>query len=677
MINFIYKHLRFCPKTGRFIGFNRFRGLSQLLLPIIGLVAMVWVLIRVIPKPSRLSYPCVRTAMPIAAGFIGYLSMLALSSIAFVRSKKPLRYYPIFFLGAFIIFGISGFYLTRSNIILAVNATVNANEPIGEAKGIFPGRVVWVHNPNAVNQNCNPGSYGHAWYMSENNNQSVVNYMVSIAIDSLTGQKSDSAAWRTIFQYHNETRGKGMVNYRSGEKIFIKINSCSSWGGNYNPTDLSKVNNAWYGMAETSPAMVLAVLHQLVDIVHIAQSDIYIGDPMKHIYKHAYERWHQRYPGIHYLDHDNYAGLGREQAKPSATAKIYYSDRGTILRPNVSYPGNPVGTTPILYDSLYTIFEDAEYILNIPQLKGHKRAGVTMFAKNHFGSQTRADAMHMHNGLPAPMEMQNDTSRLGYGLYRIQVDLMTHSLLRKKNLIFLMDALWGSDYEQDQPLKWQIAPFNNSFSASVFASFDNVAIESVGYDFLRSEFTVARGAGTFVQMRGADDYLHQAADSTNWPSGIKYDPDGTGVHIYSLGVHEHWNNSTDKKYSRNLGTGAGIELIDIEQNNITGIECQENLVLNSFKLYQNYPNPFNLETKILYVLPVESSVEISIYDIQGRIVKSFAYSAQSAGYQSVVWDGTSSQGSMMPGGIYIYRVKASSIGSRIFFDKSAKMILRK
>lgn len=677
MIKFISRHLQFCPKTGRVIGFRRFRGFSQILLPFVGLAAIVWILIRVIPKPARLSYPCVRTAMPIAAGFIGYLSMVALSSIAFLRSKKPFRYYPVFLLGAFIIFGISGFYLTGSNINLKADANVTPNKPIGEAKGIFPGRVVWAHNPHAVDQNCDPASFGHAWYMSENNNQPVVDYMVSAAIDSLTGQKSDSAAWRSIFQYHNATRGKGKVNYHSGEKIFIKINSCSSWGGNFNTADLSKVNNAWYGMSETSPAIILAVLHQLVDIVHVAQSDIYIGDPMKHIYKHEYEQWHPRYPGVHYLDHDNYSGLGREQVKPSATAKIYYSDKGAILRPDVSYPGNPAGTTPILYDSLYTIFEDAEYILNIPQLKGHKRAGMTMFAKNHFGSQSRADAMHLHNGLPAPMEMQNDTSRLGYGLYRIQVDLMTQSLLRKKNLVFLMDALWGSDYEQDQPLRWQMAPFNNSFSASVFASFDNVAIESVGYDFLRSEFTIARGAGTFVQMRGVDDYLHQAADSTNWPKGIKYDPDRSGIHIYSLGVHEHWNNQTDKKYSRNLGTGNGIELIDIEQNNLTGIATQENPVQNSFKLCQNYPNPFKSSTKILYILPLESSVEISIYDMQGRIVKSFANIIQSSGYQTVEWDGTSNHGNMMSGGIYLYRVKAISVGSGIIFDKTAKMLLQK
>ena len=251
-------------------------------------------------------------------------------------------------------------------------------------------------------------------------------------------------------------------------------------------------------MSETSPAMVLSVLHQLVDIVHVAQTDIYIGDPIRNIYKHLYDQWHARYPDIHFLGYDNYSNLGREQVvrSSSAATKIHYSDRGTILRENAMYPTSIVGTDPIWYDSLYTIYEDAEYMLNIPQLKGHMRAGMTMFAKNHFGSQSRSSAGHLHKGLPCPEEMDyGDTSRLGYGLYRVQVDLMTHSLLRKKNLIFLLDALWGTDYEQDKPLKWQMAPFNNTYSSSVFASLDNVAIESVGYDFLRSEFTVARLSG--------------------------------------------------------------------------------------------------------------------------------------------------------------------------------------
>jgi hypothetical protein len=63
-------------------------------------------------------------------------------------------------------------------------------------------------------------------------------------------------------------------------------------------------------------------------------------------------------------------------------------------------------------------------------------------------------------------------------------------------------------------------------------------------------------------MVGAvDNYLHEAALADRPPSGIRYDPEGDGTPLESLGVHEHWNNPQEKQYSRNLGTGEGIELI--------------------------------------------------------------------------------------------------------------------
>ncbi|MFZ1288600.1 MAG: T9SS type A sorting domain-containing protein, partial [Melioribacteraceae bacterium] len=162
-------------------------------------------------------------------------------------------------------------------------------------------------------------------------------------------------------------------------------------------------------------------------------------------------------------------------------------------------------------------------------------------------------------------------ARPGYGLYRVQVDLMGHEILGKKNLVYLMDALWGTDHELNPPTKWQTEPFNNDWTSSVFASFDPVAIESVGYDLIRTEFTKERYPTSYedvvdvIQMEGVCDYLKQAADSSNWPEGIKYDPENDGTILTSLGVHEHWNNPTDKQYSKNLGTGNGIELIKISK----------------------------------------------------------------------------------------------------------------
>jgi hypothetical protein len=60
--------------------------------------------------------------------------------------------------------------------------------------------------------------------------------------------------------------------------------------------------------------------------------------------------------------------------------------------------------------------------------------------------------------------------------------------------------------------------------------------------------------------------LHQAADRANWPDSLVYDPDNSGIPVPSLGTHEHWNNSEEKLYSRNLGNGNGIELVSIPES---------------------------------------------------------------------------------------------------------------
>jgi hypothetical protein len=377
----------------------------------------------------------------------------------------------------------------------------------------------------------------------------------------------------------------------------------------------------------------------------VDQSDIYLGDPMKHIYKHFYDILHPEFPNVHYLDHNGYAG--RETFVKSTTARIFYSDKGAVLK------SDGATGTPVTDDYLYTVFETCEYLINIPQLKAHRYAGISMFAKNHFGSQTGNDANHLHGGLVAPGT--DSATRTGYGLYRVQVDLMGHDLLGKKNLFYLMDGLWGTDYELDVPVKWKMAPFNNGWSSSIFASFDPVAIESVGYDFLRSEFTPSRGLGTYVQMNGVDDYLHQAADTTNWPAGIKYDPMGNGRHIQSLGVHEHWNNATDMQYSRNLGGSEGIELVKTIP---TGIASNHKHTSPDFVLLSSYPNPFNPSTMIEIEFPKAMTAALRVYSIDGKCVKTLFDKRVSAGKQRILFDASG-----LSSGIYLVSLK-SELGTK-------------
>lgn len=64
-------------------------------------------------------------------------------------------------------------------------------------------------------------------------------------------------------------------------------------------------------------------------------------------------------------------------------------------------------------------------------------------------------------------------------------------------------------------------------------------------------------------MPRGEDYLHEAALADNPPSGTFYDPNHPRPtqRLASLGVHEHWNNPEERKYSRNLGRPEGIELL--------------------------------------------------------------------------------------------------------------------
>ncbi|MBN2020777.1 MAG: DUF362 domain-containing protein [Sedimentisphaerales bacterium] len=428
------------------------------------------------------------------------------------------------------------------------------NEPNGIAQGIYPGRVVWVYDANATNENCT-NTYTpieDGWFLSKNNDQAVIDRMVSQMLRSLTGEISDEAAWDALFRDFNRKKGRGDVGYFPGEKIMIKINAVSTWLGNYN-SNYSIVYNEFYGISETSPQVILSVLRQLVNVYGVHQQDITVGDPMKHIYKHTYDLLHNEFLSVKYLDHSAH-NWGRTQMVPSANPEIFYSDRGTILR--------EVNLAPVYNDYLPTCITEANYMINIGGFKGHARAGITACAKNFFGANCRYEAPHLHEGLVSPDEVSQ--SRTGYGLYRVQVDLMGHRLLGGNTVINIVDGLWGGPEAIEGPEKWVTAPFNNDYSSSIFASQDLVALESVCFDFLKEEFTAANHPDTYwPQMDGVDDYLHQAADSNNWPAGIIYDPEDDGIPIESLGVHEHWNDANNKEYTRNLDpvNGQGIELV--------------------------------------------------------------------------------------------------------------------
>lgn len=568
---------------------SSFKFSSKVIFIIMGIASSVWFLIRVIPKPQRAGYPCMRAAAPVMSGFIIYLLSLG-GSVLFFRETftnlKKAKYWSA--IGAFficlvliVVFNLNDVKKIYSNV-LGIKWTKGVlpdapNTPMGTPWGIHPGRVAWTRSPNATNENCT-NTITDAYFMAKNNNQDTINKLANKAVMIVAGKNTVAASWDTIFKNFNKRKTGTATGYISGQKIFIKVNNGQAgWAIN---TDLSEkgnpsvtgVSNA--AMSNTSPEAVLAFLVQLIDSCGIAQGDIMIGEPMTHVYKSMYDVVHPKYPNVKLMDKDsitrintvnvNTVSLGRTKSKGWKSNVITFSDNAKVM-------------TSAGKDDMMNEMYNADYLINIAALKAHARSGVTFCAKNHFGSSTHGgsySADRLHSGSINPNTNNDDltNARGSYHMYRVLTDLMGHEKLGRNTVLFVVDGLWGGIEATDMPVKWQMAPFNNDFPSSLFVSQDEIAVESVCLDFLRAEADGNTNFNNRPFFPAVDDYLHQGATKANWPDSIVslsnkwyafagYDPEGDGTFMPSLGVHEHWNNPTNKQYSRNLyNNGTGIEL---------------------------------------------------------------------------------------------------------------------
>jgi hypothetical protein len=508
--------------------------------PLAGLCALIWFLVRVLPKPSRATYPCQRAAFPLASAFVAWLIAVAGSVAAIRRAKRCLAQARYVSFVVLVALSAGALWLAHSatseKVISADDPTPNA--PIGIAKGVHPGRVVWVHEPDATDWE-GPGN-GH-WWEGNHTDQAVVDKMMDRAIQALAGEKESAAAWDKLFRHFNGTHGKGDVGYKSGEKVMIKVNfvGCIRAWDRRKVTKIEQYDLRSPDYMNTSPQMIIALLRQLRDKAGVDEADITVGDTLCYFPNEYYEMCHKGFPKVRYLE---YAGqFGRTAARRSS-APLYWS--------TPEAEGTQTDYLPVSY-------VEADYLINMANLKSHNDyAGVTLCAKNHYGSLVRTPPskgyFDMHRDLPFV--------KPGMGRYRPLVDLMGHKHLGGKTLLYLIDGLYAGKHAKERfPRRWNSAPFNGDWSSSLLISQDAVAIDAVGFDFLRTEWDDA------PHRSGTNDYLVEAALADNPPSGTFYDPDHKGnvTRLASLGVYENWNNPKDKQYSRNLGTAAGIELVKL------------------------------------------------------------------------------------------------------------------
>jgi uncharacterized protein (DUF362 family) len=431
------------------------------------------------------------------------------------------------------------------------------NAPLGVARGVFPGRVVWVRDVRAARWSGDRESVTDQWWMDKSTDQARVDAMLSRVLRQVTGAATDEEAWRIVFRYYGELSGREK-KYRAGEIVAVKVNMNNSKP--VVPTNLVNV----------SPQVGLAMVRQLVKHVGVRPKDILVYDAQRNIWPGFMNQIWKEYGEVRFVQRD---APDPEHQKHPAFGAIHGLEQAEWVL-GQSYSADHFDNARYVPRQVM----EASYIVNVALVKGHSypyaaaeggdegQTGVTLSAKNHFGS------------IKGPGELHSiiNTNQGGTPhAYSPLVDLSAGPNLGRKTIFYVLDGLYCARRHMSYPLHFPNAPFfnrvepyaNTDWPASLLGSLDGVALDSVGLDILyaQTKNNVDENGHPRIMIRAnAEDYLAEEALAENPPSGTKYMQDGKPV--TSLGVFEHWDSDERRQYSRNKDAknGKGIELVYVE-----------------------------------------------------------------------------------------------------------------
>jgi hypothetical protein len=562
-------------RTTRFVAQHASRWWNKTSLFIIGAGALIWFLIRVIPKPSRASYPCQQAAFPIASAFVIWLTATCSSLFLFKKLKMTFAKHPVAaslcgvasvvaFIGWLTVMPLS---ITEAyGKITAGNEFIPAtgfdwkpgpsNRPIGQAKGIFPGRVVMTRNPEATRWAGRWNVDEDQWWLDKNTDTEKCGEMISVALQKLTGTRKNATAWKKIFEHYNKNTRLLNRGYQADETVAIKIN--------LNNSSSRKKDN----QSDASPQLVLALIRQLVHDAGVPEKNIIIFEVRRQIFPAMLTTVWREFKDVRFVQDG--------PPRRNQPANPGYGDSTNLEAARwvegIAYSAGNYRDAKLMPQQIVA----STYLINFAMLKLHSypynymedgdsgQTAVTMTGKNHFGSIRGTGELH------AAINPTQDAGRK----YSPMVDLEASPNLGRKTILYLLDGLYCGRKWRTYPIHFPNPPFNNQvepyenpeWPACFLASLDGVALQSVGLDLIyaqtKNNFEQSYHNVPRIMVRDhADDFLREMATPQQAPSGVKYMQEGKPVQ--SLGVFEHWDNDLSMKYSRNIDpkNGKGIEFI--------------------------------------------------------------------------------------------------------------------
>jgi hypothetical protein len=260
----------------------------------------------------------------------------------------------------------------------------------------------------------------------------------------------------------------------------------------------------------------------------------------------------------------------------------------------------------------------------------------------------------------SPYIMSFDNTQTNSYIYRLpneRNDLISNSYIDKvitlkpgnfkngqdqNNKTYINNKLYVYDYQQQTYL--QVATFKQSApSNNLYFMIENKRCSPFISDTTEDQLGGKRWINILFKTRHSE-----MESSKTWKITDLADP--------------NWSITFDKTQNQYVDLGPFMP----GEGKLYSMSPQDITIPKEFDLFQNYPNPFNPMTHIGYSLPKDLKVEIKIYDILGREIKTLVNEFQKAGYYLVSFDGTN-----YASGVYFYKIKAGE------FADSKKMVLVK
>jgi hypothetical protein len=354
---------------------------------------------------------------------------------------------------------------------LAPGAAARPDLASGTARPGFGSRVVHVHSSAATSWDYLTGWHGD--YVS----QAAVNRMVNRGLMELTGTTSRAAAWQAL-----------IPGYAPGQRVAIKVNLNNAWS-------LDDSDNIVDALIEP----VNSLIRGLVEL-GVAEADIWVYDAvrsMPHRFRNGCDFGAVQFSGADWNDQG-------------------FSDTEKVTFEHPSVPDQCISR----------VLVEATYLINMPIMKKHSHAYVTLSFKNHFGTIEHCAQVHGPT-FPGDSSYSPD--------YNPLVDIYQNPHFGGKTVLTVGDGLVASKGDQlghleqsSLPVPW--VTFGNGAPNSLFFSTDPVAIDCVMVDFLEAEAGVPAAAGDYLVLAaqaGLGVCEHRAPGATapeDWYSLIDYVP---------------------------------------------------------------------------------------------------------------------------------------------------------